>query len=388
LTNIIATKEKDSKNINNNANELTRLIKNIFSTDLGGIFVEVNKYGMSLVTENNGNKITIISFNRDHRGKRLPVIQIGGTLKMGDGNSPIIINEYQDTIQWPNNNNINLLGLNNQGYLTTTSLSINTNRIGSQGYNEIIAEPELPITISSKFPSTGDIIIEVGKNTQGNIKLYGTKIEQPELGKCLYLCINDKNELITMMPSTPSPIYCTNLFADGNLITLGGNNLSNPSTIILNGSIYYQNAGFPLPANNKTTTLIIDSNGQVSTLVSSAKYKTNIKKINISEKAFNNITPSSYNYIKEHNIKTNEKNIGLIAEEIYKEEELRDLVILDKLGEPLSIDYTGLIAVVIYQMQQDKLKIANMNNSLNNEIKNLYNIIQELKNEIETLKKA
>jgi hypothetical protein len=307
---------------------------------------------------------------------------------MGDGNSPIIINEYQDTIQWPNNNNINLLGLNNQGYLTTTSLSINTNRIGSQGYNEIIAEPELPITISSKFPSTGDIIIEVGKNTQGNIKLYGTKIEQPELGKCLYLCINDKNELITMMPSTPSPIYCTNLFADGNLITLGGNNLSNPSTIILNGSIYYQNAGFPLPANNKTTTLIIDSNGQVSTLVSSAKYKTNIKKINISEKAFNNITPSSYNYIKEHNIKTNEKNIGLIAEEIYKEEELRDLVILDKLGEPLSIDYTGLIAVVIYQMQQDKLKIANMNNSLNNEIKNLYNIIQELKNEIETLKKA
>lgn len=387
LTNIIATKEKDSKNINNNANELTRLITNIFSKKLSGISVEANKYGISIISENNGNKTTIISFNRDHKGRQLPVIQIGGTLKMGDGNSPIIINEFQDTIQWPNKNNINFLGLNSQGYLTTTSLSINRNRIGSEGYNEIIAEAGLPITISSKFPSTGDIIIEVAKDTQGNIKLYASKIEQPAFGECLYLCINDKNELITVVPETPSPIYCTNLSANGNLITLGGNNLSKPATIILNGNVYYQNAGFPLPANNKTTTLIVDSNGQVTTLVSSAKYKTNIKKISISEDAFKSITPSSYNYTKENNIKSNEKNIGLIAEEINQQEELKDLVILDQLGEPLSIDYTGLVAVIIDQIQQDKLKIYNMNISLNNEIKNLYNIIQELKNEIEQLKK-
>ncbi len=370
LTNILA---KEEQIIKYNLEDSRYLINNIFgNSKLSGIEVNIDKFGLKFIAINEksskNNKHVILSLSRDFTQLNPTAsIYIGGSITLGDSTNPIIISP-NSTISWPLSNlDINILGIKSDGTLVTTNGIIHETEVGSEGYNQIICSPNTPILINSKAPSSGDIIINVDPNTNGNIKLFAKNINlTPGM---TVLAVDPNNNIITTENSllyigNPQHNYISvnNALNTFNSIT---NNKTIPDTnITLNGIVYMKNNGFLLPGLNQTTPLIIDSTGKIGILLSSSQYKTNIKSLEITTEAFNQLHPVSYVYKKDPQSQSEKNEFGFIAEEVHAIEELRSLVILDEKGNPLSINYHCFPAIIIGQIKQDreinKKKIAQL----------------------------
>jgi hypothetical protein len=475
LTNIIA---KEEQIIKHSLQDYRYLINTIFGNSmLSGIEVNIDKYGVKFTAVNNklskNNKHTVLSLSRDtSETNAVGSIYIGGNITLGDSTHPIIITA-NNTISWPSGSATNLLGIDSNGQLiTTTGGETNRNQLGQDGYNQINCFPNSPITITSSAPTSGDIIFTIDTKTNGNIKFFGKNlnlvnglallaidsnnniittensiayigntqgnyisvdnslgfnkkintirqpsqninistgnngnicinsynINTPSVGNYSLLGINSSNQIVTI--NNVDSFSCTNLSASGTIslgtFTPGSNSQSSVPNIIINsnisdginfnGNVYINNSSFPLPGANQTTPLIIDNNGKIGILLSSIKYKKNIKPLHISAEAFDKLEASYYNYKTENNLKqedTESIEFGFIAEQVYKIPELQDLVILDKNKQPLSINYYGMIPVMTEQIQKNR-----MINKINEEnIQKLSSRIEVLEEIIKNLQK-
>lgn len=142
----------------------------------------------------------------------------------------------------------------------------------------------------------------------------------------------------------------TGIAADSGVIKIGTNGTHNSAFV---EGIF----GVTVPAS---TAVVIGSNGQMGTIVSSARYKKDIEKIDrtwLLEK-FARIIPVEFRY---KNDTTGAKMFGMIAEEL--EKVMPELVIRDKDGNPETIAYhlfTPLLIAMIQQLQErvEKLEKA------------------------------
>jgi hypothetical protein len=152
----------------------------------------------------------------------------------------------------------------------------------------------------------------------------------------IVLAVDRLNNLITSNSA--------DLFKIGN--DNSGNNFiavdnATPSNgITLNSqALYLANQGLA-PAAGYTNLLTIDSTGKIGIVVSSAKHKEEISRINLDE-SFNSLVPVSYKYKGNDHLE-----YGFIAEDLARIPALKNTVIYDQNGEPMSVNYQNVFVAV------------------------------------------
>jgi len=123
-------------------------------------------------------------------------------------------------------------------------------------------------------------------------------------------------------------------------------------------------AGIYGTTTGSTTTLpvIVDSNGQLGTAVSSERFKKDIKPMQTASESILALKPVSFHYKRDN---TNTPQFGLVAEEVASVNP--DLVVRDKDGKPYTVRYEAVNAMLL------------------NEFLKEHREVQELKKQIEAL---
>ena len=110
-----------------------------------------------------------------------------------------------------------------------------------------------------------------------------------------------------------------------------------------------------MPTGTGSTVLI--SGTTLVKLVSSARYKKNIADLNVNTRDVFELRPVTYQYRK-----TNDKDIGLIAEEVA--EHISDLVIYDRLGRPDAVKYDRLAVYLLEIVKDQQQRIEKLETAL------------------------
>jgi hypothetical protein len=113
----------------------------------------------------------------------------------------------------------------------------------------------------------------------------------------------------------------------------------------------------------------VNPNGQLGTLVSSARFKKDIESMGQSSEVIFSLRPVSFHYKGDE---TNLPCFGLIAEEVAKVNP--DLIILDKEGKPLTVRYEQISAMLLNEFLKEHNKVEAQQAS-----------ISELKSEMQTM---
>ena len=100
--------------------------------------------------------------------------------------------------------------------------------------------------------------------------------------------------------------------------------------------------------------LIVDSNGQLGTIVSSARYKEKIKAMGNASEAILALQPVSFHYKKELD-PTGIPQFGLVAEEVAKIDP--DLVARDNEGKPYTVRYEAVNAMLLNEFLKEHRKV-------------------------------
>jgi Chaperone of endosialidase len=107
--------------------------------------------------------------------------------------------------------------------------------------------------------------------------------------------------------------------------------------------------------NNDAMPVLIDSAGQLGTASSSRRYKTDIKPLNEASKSILALKPVSFRY-KVH--KDSTPQFGLIAEEVEKVNP--SLVVRDKEGQPYSVRYDQVNAMLLNEFLKEHKKVEQL----------------------------
>jgi len=107
--------------------------------------------------------------------------------------------------------------------------------------------------------------------------------------------------------------------------------------------------------NNDAVPVVIDSDGQLGTVSSSSRYKTDIKPIEKASESILALQPVSFRY-KVHN--DNPPNFGLIAEEVAKVNP--DLVFCDADGKPYTVRYDAVNAMLLNEFLKEHRKVQEL----------------------------
>ena len=107
--------------------------------------------------------------------------------------------------------------------------------------------------------------------------------------------------------------------------------------------------------NNDAVAVVIDSDGQLGTVSSSSRYKTDIKPIEKASESILALQPVSFRY-KVHN--DNRPNFGLIAEEVAKVNP--DLVFCDADGKPYTVRYDAVNAMLLNEFLKEHRKVQEL----------------------------
>ena len=147
-----------------------------------------------------------------------------------------------------------------------------------------------------------------------------------------------------------------NVSTANNVICIGadGNNVDNSCYI---GNIFSS-------ASSNSVAVLVNSNGRLGTMTSSARFKDEIKPMDKASEAILALKPVSFRYKKEID-PARTSQFGLVAEEVEKVN--RDLVVRDKEGKPYSVRYDQVNAMLL------------------NEFLKEHRTVQELKNEVAAL---
>lgn len=213
----------------------------------------------------------------------------------------------------------------------------------------------------------------------GYINLSGTGIVYPNANEYKLLTIDSFGNVITntvINSSLTCDTLTTNTVYSGNLIAA----LNEGESVVLGnplGNISISASGINNPSLGQYNTIYIDSNGSLKTQNSSQVYKENIQKLEISDDYFNLLKPSSFNYI---NDSYKQIRYGLIAEDLMNIPVIKDAIIYDKKGNPLSIDYQMILFLFLSHYLSHK-------NNTNSTIENLIQKNQELEEKINELVK-
>jgi hypothetical protein len=130
---------------------------------------------------------------------------------------------------------------------------------------------------------------------------------------------------------------------DANTIRIGGNVGFGPQTATFIAGIHGVTTG-----NNNAIPVVIDPAGQLGTVSSSLRYKTEVKPIDKVSESILALKPVSFRY-KVH--KDTTPQFGLIAEEVAKVNP--DLVIYDSDGEPYTVRYDAVNALLLNEFLKE-----------------------------------
>jgi hypothetical protein len=130
---------------------------------------------------------------------------------------------------------------------------------------------------------------------------------------------------------------------DASTIRIGGNVGFGPQTATFIAGIRGVTTG-----NNNAIPVMIDSAGQLGTVSSSLRYKTEVKPIDKASESILALKPVSFRY-KVH--KDTTPQFGLIAEEVAKVNP--DLVIYDSDGEPYTVRYDAVNAMLLNEFLKE-----------------------------------
>jgi trimeric autotransporter adhesin len=111
--------------------------------------------------------------------------------------------------------------------------------------------------------------------------------------------------------------------------------------------------------NNDAVPVVIDSDGQLGTVSSSRRYKTDIQPIEQASESILALKPVSFRY-KVH--KDTMPNFGLIAEDVAKINP--DLVIYDADGNPFTVRYDAVNAMLLNEFLKEHRKVAQQEQKL------------------------
>ena len=107
--------------------------------------------------------------------------------------------------------------------------------------------------------------------------------------------------------------------------------------------------------NNDAVPVLIDSDGQLGTVSSSSRYKTDIKPIEKASESILSLQPVSFRY----KVHTDTKpNFGLIAEEVARVNP--DLVIYDADGKPYTVRYDAVNAMLLNEFLKEHRKVQEL----------------------------
>ena len=120
--------------------------------------------------------------------------------------------------------------------------------------------------------------------------------------------------------------------------------------------------------------VVIDTNGQLGTITSSAQYKEAIKPMNKASEAVLALQPVTFHYKKELD-PTGIPQFGLVAEQVAKVDP--DLVARDEAGKPYSVRYEAVNAMLLNEFLKEHRKVADQSDQ-----------IAELKTTVAELKSA
>jgi uncharacterized coiled-coil protein SlyX len=111
--------------------------------------------------------------------------------------------------------------------------------------------------------------------------------------------------------------------------------------------------------NNDAMPVVIDSDGQLGTVSSSSRYKTDVKPIEKASESILALQPVSFRY-KTHEDTT--PNFGLIAEEVARVNP--DLVIYDADGKPFTVRYDAVNAMLLNEFLKEHRKVEQQEQKL------------------------
>jgi len=127
---------------------------------------------------------------------------------------------------------------------------------------------------------------------------------------------------------------------------IGIGSISPTEVLDVNGTARLRGLG----SEGGTWTIICDGTGKLFKLVSSKRYKTNIKDLETNPDAVLQLRPVRFQYKS-----SGQQDIGLIAEEV--QEHLQELVIYDNQGRPDAVKYdrVALYLLDVVKTQQEKI---------------------------------
>jgi hypothetical protein len=165
-----------------------------------------------------------------------------------------------------------------------------------------------------------------------------------------------------------------NVFAASNVIAIGnpGQDLSNSCYI---GNIF----GQPV-AGGSGTQVFVDANGKLGTILSSRRFKRDIKPMDKTSEAILALKPVAFRYKSDAK---NTPSFGLIAEEVA--EVNPDLVVRDKNSEILSVRYDQVNAMLLNEFLKEHKKVQNLEATVAQQQKSFQSKLAEQDRQIEAL---
>ena len=150
----------------------------------------------------------------------------------------------------------------------------------------------------------------------------------------------------------------SNLTTGNNNIDIGNPGVADESATIRIGTRGHQSRTFVVGIRGVTTgsadaiPVLIDSAGQLGTASSSRQYKTDVKPMDKTSESIFGLKPVSFRY-KAHNDST--PQFGLIAEDVA--EENPDLIVRDQNGEPYTVRYDAVNAMLLNEFLKEHRKV-------------------------------
>ena len=126
--------------------------------------------------------------------------------------------------------------------------------------------------------------------------------------------------------------------------------------------------------------VLVNSNGRLGTMTSSARYKKEIKPMAKASEALFALTPVTFRYKKEID-PAGASQLGLVAEDVEKVNP--DLVVRDKQGKPYSVRYDQVNAMLLNEFLKEHRKIEKLETTIARQQKDFESAVAELKGQIQ-----
>ncbi|HEY1576580.1 MAG TPA: tail fiber domain-containing protein, partial [Terracidiphilus sp.] len=172
---------------------------------------------------------------------------------------------------------------------------------------------------------------------------------------------------------------------ESNTIRIGGNVGVGTQSATFIAAVHGVTTG-----NNNAIPVVIDSAGQLGTVSSSLRYKTEVKPMNKASESVLALKPVSFRY-KVHN--DTKPQFGLIAEEVAKVNP--DLVIYDGDGNPYTVRYDAVNAMLLNEFLKEHRKVEQLTKDFQSklteqqqQIEALTTGLQQVRTQIEVSKSA